>query len=139
MSTEEKRVWVYAAVALAIPVVYFTVVLRQLPGADVTRITYVPALLTAIGVAVLANIVASIATAIAAPREAGLKDERDASIRRYGQRAEYHVLAVGVVGVFALTLAGAAHFWIANALYLAFVLSALASASARIIAYRRGF
>ncbi|MEV4898746.1 hypothetical protein AB0K48_56410 [Nonomuraea sp. NPDC055795] len=139
MSTEEKRVWVYAAVALAIPVVYVTVVLRQLPGADVTRITYVPALLTAIGVAVLANIVASIATAIAAPKEAGLKDERDASIRRYGQRAEYYVLAVGVVGVFALTLSGAAHFWIANALYLAFVLSALASASARIVAYRRGF
>ncbi|MFI9550812.1 hypothetical protein [Nonomuraea endophytica] len=139
MSTEEKRVWVYAAVALAIPVVYFTVVLRQLPGADVTRITYIPALLTAIGVAVLANIVASIATAIAAPKEAGLKDERDAGIRRYGQRAEYYVLAVGVVGVFALTLAGAAHFWIANALYLAFVLSALASAIARIVAYRRGF
>ncbi|MFD9948347.1 hypothetical protein ACFWYW_21365 [Nonomuraea sp. NPDC059023] len=139
MSTEEKRVWAYAAVALAIPVVYFTIVLRQLPGADVTRITYIPALLTAIGVAVLANIVASIATAIAAPREAGLKDERDASIRRYGQRAEYYVLAAGVVGVFALTLAGAAHFWIANALYLAFVLSALASAIARIVAYRRGF
>ncbi|MFI6904653.1 hypothetical protein ACIBKY_25560 [Nonomuraea sp. NPDC050394] len=138
MSTEEKRVWVYAAVALAIPVVYFTVVLRQLPGTDVTRITYIPALLTAIGVAVLANVVASIATAIAAPKEAGLKDERDASIRRYGRRAEYYVLATGVVGVFALTLAGAAHFWIANGLYLAFVLSALASAIARIVAYRRG-
>ncbi|MBB5079174.1 hypothetical protein [Nonomuraea endophytica] len=139
MSTEEKRVWVYAAVALAIPVVYFASVLRQLPGADVTRITYIPALLTAIGVAVLANIVASIATAIAAPKEAGLKDERDAGIRRYGQRAEYYVLAVSVAGVFALTLAGAAHFWIANALYLAFVLSALASAIVRIVAYRRGF
>ncbi|MFI6291431.1 hypothetical protein ACIBEJ_07565 [Nonomuraea sp. NPDC050790] len=139
MSTEEKRVWVYTAVALVVPVVYFTAILRQVPGADVTRITYLPALLTAIGVAVLANVVASVATAIAAPAEAGLKDERDAAIRRYGQRTEYHVLSVGVLGVFALTVSQAAHFWIANALYLTFVLSALASGIVRVVAYRRGF
>ena len=30
-------------------------------------------------------------------------------------------------------------FWIANALYLAFVLAAIASAVVKIIAYRRGF
>jgi NADPH:quinone reductase-like Zn-dependent oxidoreductase len=31
------------------------------------------------------------------------------------------------------------HFWIANAVYLAFVLSALLGSTAKVIAYRRGF
>ncbi|MFD1937013.1 MULTISPECIES: hypothetical protein [Nonomuraea] len=139
MSTEEKRVWIYAVIAVGVPVVYFATILRQVASTDVAHIAYVWPLLTAIGVAVAVNVVASIVTAIAAPREANLKDERDTDIHRYGQRAEYYVLAVGSVAVLGLTLAKFEHFWIANALYLAFVLSALASAIVKIVAYRRGF
>jgi hypothetical protein len=39
---------------------------------------------------------------------------------------------------FVLALAGADHFWIVNALYLAFTLSAVTESASKVIAYRRG-
>ena len=39
---------------------------------------------------------------------------------------------------FVLTLAEFEYFWIANAMYLVFVLSALVGAAVKLIAYRRG-
>jgi hypothetical protein len=48
------------------------------------------------------------------------------------------VLAIGAAGALVLTMAGVAHFWIAQALYLAFVLDALVSSIVKIVAYRRG-
>ncbi|GAA2407821.1 hypothetical protein [Nonomuraea africana] len=139
MSFEEKRVWIYALVALGVPVVYFLIVLGQLPTTEVTQIGYVRPMLIAIGVAIAANLAGVVVAAFAAPREANKKDERDAHINRYGQHVEYYVLAVGAMTALGLTLAGVAHFWIANALYLAFVLSAFTSSVVKIVAYRRGF
>jgi len=49
------------------------------------------------------------------------------------------VLGVGMVVPFVLTLAEFDHFWIANAMYLAFGLSAAVGAVVKLVAYRRGF
>ena len=38
-----------------------------------------------------------------------------------------------------MAMAEADHFWIANVIYLAFVLSAILGSIAKIVAYRRGF
>jgi hypothetical protein len=76
---------------------------------------------------------------IGMPKGADRKDERDSGIYWHGTRVGYFVLAVGAAGAFLLTLAGVEHFWIANALYLTFVLDALISSIVRIVAYRRGF
>ncbi|WP_336206784.1 hypothetical protein [Nonomuraea sp. LPB2021202275-12-8] len=139
MSFEEKRVWIYAAIAAGVPVVYLAIVLPQVAQTPISEIAYVRPLLTIIGVAMAANIVANIVAGMLWPRDANKKDERDTDIHRYGQRTEYYVLAIGALGVFVLTLAEFEHFWIANALYLSFVLSALSSSIVKIVAYRRGF
>jgi hypothetical protein len=47
-------------------------------------------------------------------------------------------VVLGAVAALALALFQAPWFWIANAVYLAFVLSAVVGASARLVAYRRG-
>ena len=39
---------------------------------------------------------------------------------------------------FVLALAEFDHFWIANAMYLVFVLSAVVGAAVKLVAYRRG-
>ncbi|GAA3698555.1 hypothetical protein GCM10022224_075670 [Nonomuraea antimicrobica] len=137
MSYEEKRAWVYAAVAVVVPVVYAVTMFGRLAGTDVTRISYALPLLIAAGVGIVANMLTTML--IGAPKGARHSDERDADIFRHGTHVGYFVLATGVVGAFLLTLAGAAHFWIANALYLAFVLDALVSSIVKIVAYRRGF
>jgi hypothetical protein len=48
------------------------------------------------------------------------------------------VFAVGMVLPFALAMTEADHFWIANSMYLAGVLSALAGTAVKLVAYRRG-
>ena len=139
MSYEEKRTWIYAAIAACVPVVYFATVLSQVPSADVDEIAYVRPMLTAIGVAVVLNIVLGIVAVIASPTDRDKKDERDTSINRYG---EYHagvVLGIAFIVPFILTLARVEHFWIAQTIYLAFVLSALTAAIMKIVVYRRGF
>ncbi|MGN9786059.1 hypothetical protein ACTMTF_31845 [Nonomuraea sp. ZG12] len=137
MSHEEKRAWVYAVIAGVVPVVYAVIVFGRLADASVAEISYVRPLLIAVGVAILANVLAD--TLMGASRGAGRRDERDVGIFRYGTQAGYYVLAAGAAGALLLTLAGFEHFWIANALYLAFVLDALVSSIAKIVAYRRGF
>jgi len=138
MSFEEKSTWIYAAITVGVSAVYFAVVLRQVRNTDVTEIAYVGPMLTAIGVAVALNILAIIVAGIASPQEAGKKDERDKNITRYGQYVGYPVLGVGVVGALVLTMAEFEHFWIANAIYLAFVVSSITESAVKIVAYRRG-
>ncbi len=139
MSYEEKRAWIYAAVAAGVPVVYFTIVLSRLGTTDVTEIAYVRPLLTAIGVAIVLNIILGIVAATVSVQGHDKSDERDTSITRYGEYRAGIVLGAAMLVPFGLTLAGAHHFWIAQAMYLAFVLAALTAAVLKIVAYRRGF
>ncbi|MGI5290308.1 hypothetical protein ACQEVF_44195 [Nonomuraea polychroma] len=139
MSSEEKRSWIYVVVGVGVAAVYFVTVLSKVPGADVARIAYVRPMLIAIGAGIGLSIVASIAAAIASPREAGRTDERDRQIHRLGEYVGFYVMSIAAIVPLALAMAEAAHFWIANALYLAFVLAMLASSIAKIVLYRRGF
>lgn len=138
MSFEEKSTWIYLVVALVVPAVYFTNVLGQLQDTPATEIAYVRPMITAIVIAIVASIAAHIVVAVASPKDADKRDERDRSINRFGEYVGGLVLAVGAVGVLALTMAELEHFWIANALYAAFVLQGITSSTVKLVAYRRG-
>lgn len=139
MSFEEKGTWIYAVLAVALPPIYFVTVLGQLSTTAVSEIDYQRPLLTAIGAAIGLAILATIVVAIASPREAGKSDQRDKEINRLGEHVAGGVLAVGMVVPFGLAMLEVEHFWIANAMYLAFVLSAFCGAAVKLVAYRRGF
>jgi hypothetical protein len=139
MSSEEKHSWIYVVVGVLVPLVYFATVLSKVPGSDVATIGYVWPMLTAIGVGIGASIVLSIMAAIISPREAGKTDVRDKEINRRGEYVGFYVMSIAAIVPLGLAMAEAEQFWIANALYLAFVLAALASAVVKIVAYRRGF
>lgn len=139
MSSEEKRSWIYAVVTAGVSAVYFGTVLSKAPGADVTRIAYVKPMLIAIGAGIVLSIVVGIAAAIASPKDADRTDERDREINRFGEYIAFYVMSIAAIVPLVLTMAEAAHFWIANSLYLAFVLAALASAIVKIVVYRRGW
>ena len=156
MSWEEKITWVSAAVTAAVPAVYFTITLGQLGEVAVTEIAYQRSLLIAIGASIVLTIVGSILTGIGTGIWAGIraeitgkgsaedididrKDERDVQISRRGDLVGYYVSSAGVVGVMAITMLEYEHFWIANALYLSFVVASLVSSAVKLVAYRRGF
>lgn len=138
MSYEEKSTWVYAAIAVIIPIAYLATIVPQLATTPVADIEYQVPLLVAVGVAIVAAIVAAIVISISAPSEAGKRDERDRDIGRFGEYVAGSVTMVLVVGPALLSLAEVHWFWISNGLYLAFAIGAFAGALAKIWAYRRG-
>jgi hypothetical protein len=150
MTFEEKVAWVSAFVFAIVPAVYFTKVLGQLANVSASEIDYQRPMLISIGISIILMIIGSILTGIGSGISAeitapgsgadiGRTDERDKQINRRGELIGYYVSSVGVVGALALTMLEYPYFWIANALYLSFVIAAIVSAAVKIVAYRRGF
>lgn len=131
MSAEERRVWIQGGVAVAGYVVY----LLLLAGG----VGYKVAMLWTIGGGIVGGIVVSIVAGMIWREGLGEKDQRDREIDRFGQHIGTSMLVIGALAGLVLTLLEWPYVWIANALYLGFVLSAVLSSIASIVAYRRGF
>ncbi|TAL42621.1 MAG: hypothetical protein EPN91_07885 [Salinibacterium sp.] len=138
MSYDEKNVWIYGVLVLALPTVYFTFMMGQLMRVPVDHIAYQVPLLLVIGTAIVLAIVMSILIGIFSPKGTRKSDARDREIRRRGEYVTGLVVGFAMLGPFSLTLAGAPHFWIAHAIYLAFVLGAVVGTTVKLVAYRRG-
>lgn len=139
MSFEEKSTWLYGLITAVVPTVYFATMLGRIRETPIAEIDYVGPMLAAIGIAIVVSIVGTIGVAIGSPKDADKSDERDRSINRLGDYWAYYVLSIGVAGALILTFVELDHFWIANAIYLAFVLASLTSVTLKLLAYRRGF
>lgn len=138
MSFEEKGNWVYLVVSVVTYVAYLSVILGRAQDVPLTDVPYVSTMLWTIGIAVALSILGNIVVAISKPSEADKSDVRDKDINRFGEYVGGIVLAVGMLAPFVLALAESDYFWIANAMYLAFVLSAFTSSVVKVVAYRRG-
>lgn len=139
MSYEEKGTWVYLVVSVTGYAVYLFLVLPQLlSGTPVDDIDYVSAALWTIGGAIVAAIVLRIIVEIVVPSGSTRGDVRDKEIGRLGERVGNWFLVAGALGALVLALYEGGYFWIANVIYLGFVLSAILSSVTQVIAYRRG-
>ncbi|WP_033344641.1 hypothetical protein [Catenuloplanes japonicus] len=140
MSSEEKRTWISALVGVVVPIIYLAFVMsRAASGAEVATIAYAWPMLISIGAGVVAGIVLAIVTAAVLPKEPDRVDERDREINRRGEFAGFYVMSIAAIVPLVMAMARVEQFWIAHALYLAFVLAALASSVVKIVAYRRGW
>jgi membrane glycosyltransferase len=139
MTFEEKRAWVMLVTSVVAYLVYVAVVLGRLDGGPLADVSYVGSLLWTVGLTILANIVINIALGIASPREAQQKDERDREIWRFGDHVGQSFVVIGAVAAMIMAMLELDYFWIANAVYLCFALSAILGSIAKVIAYRRGF
>ncbi|MET9633655.1 hypothetical protein ABZX92_39980 [Lentzea sp. NPDC006480] len=138
MAVEEKRAWALAASAVVGYAVYVLLVLTGRHGRPLAEAPYIGALLWTIGLGIVFGIVTGIWFGIAA-RDDGLQaDERDREIGRFGDHIGQSFVVIGGISAMALAMVEAPYFWIANVLYLCFVLSALLGSLAKIAAYRRG-
>jgi hypothetical protein len=99
---------------------------------------YVPVLLSTVSGAIVINILASIVISTANRLEADNRDQRDREVKAFGDRVGQAFVIVGAVAALILALFEAPWFWIANAVYLAFVLSAIVGSIARLVGYRKG-
>ncbi len=139
MSFEEKSAWVMGILAVAAYAVYLAVVLGMAGSVPLTEVPYMAPLLWTVGGSIVASIVLHTAIRAFSAKEAGIKDQRDKEIYRFGESVGQSFLVVGGVAALIMAMAEADHFWIANAIYLAFFLSAILGSVAKIVAYRQGF
>jgi MFS family permease len=139
MPYEEKNAWAFGLVAIAGYVTYLAILLPRSAGIPLAETPYVGPMLATIGGAILAGILAGIVIGILSPRDRDKKDQRDREIYRFGEYVGRAFVVIGAVSALLLAMFEADHFWIANAVYLAFVLSAVLSTVARLVAYRRAF
>jgi hypothetical protein len=138
MSYEEKNAWVFGGVAVVAYVAYVAVILTRAAGAPLAEVSYAWTMIATIGAAIIANIVIMVFLS-AATRDRGQKDERDREIGWRGDHIGQAFVVIGAVGALAMAMLEVDYFWIANCIYLFFVLSAVVSSTAKIVAYRRGF
>ncbi|GAA3095989.1 hypothetical protein [Streptosporangium carneum] len=138
MSYEEKGKWIYLLVILGTYGAYVAVILSRTRGVPLAEVAYVSPMLWSIGVSIVLSIVGRIVVEIAKPSESYKIDVRDRDINRFGEYVGGTVLGVAMVVPFGLVMLETDYFWIANAIYAAFVVSALTSTCLKLVAYRRG-
>lgn len=139
MSFEEKSAWIMGVVAVGSYSVYLAIVLGLAGRTPLTEVSYVAPLLWTVGSSIAASIALHAVIGISSPRDAGKKDQRDKEIYRFGEYIGQSFVVIGGVAALLMAMAELDHFWIANVIYLTFVLSAILGSVAKIVAYRRGF
>lgn len=138
MTFTEKNTLIFLVVSALGLGVYAALVFSRAQGVPLVEVAYAAPMLWTIGGAIVAGIVGQTVLSALEPKEAREKDQRDRDIDRFGILMGQSFIVIGGVVALLLTMAEAKYFWIANTLYLGFVLSALVGSSARLIAYRRG-
>jgi len=83
--------------------------------------------------------VLDIATSLGTPRSEYKADARDKEIARIGDLTGQSFLVIGALVGMGLAMLDADSFWVANVIYLGFVLSAVLGSATKIAGYRGGF
>jgi hypothetical protein len=138
MSYEEKGTWVYLVACLGAYGVYLAIVLGRLASTPATQVPYVSVLLWTTGASILASIVGRILVETASPSGSRRSDVRDKEIYRFGEYASRWFIVAGAGAALGMAMAQWDDFWIANVIYLGFVLWAVAGSVVKLVAYRRG-
>jgi len=138
VSYHEKFTWAFGVIAIVAYAVYAAIIAPQLASTPPGEIEYWLPMLVTIGAAILGGILVGIVLGIVSPRGADKEDERDRRIARFGDHVGNAFVAIGAIAAIVLSMLRVDWFWIANAVYLAFVLSAVFASMAKIAAYREG-
>ena len=137
MSFAEKNTWLWVVIGVVVPGAYIVSILSQLRTTAAAQIAYEQPMLISIGVVIALSILGAIGTAIISGGDTK-EDPRDKEIDRFGEYAGYWLMMLGAVAVMGMAMAKFDHFWIANTIYVAGVLSGLVGSVVKIASYRLG-
>jgi hypothetical protein len=139
MTHEEKRAWIRLVVAVLGYSAYVAIIVSRADGRSLPDVPYASTLLWTVGAAIVASIVAEAGMAIVIAGASRAKDVRDREIGVLGERVGQSFVVIGAVAAMLMAMADWDRFWIANMIYLCFVLSAILGGITKVIAYRRSF
>jgi protein-S-isoprenylcysteine O-methyltransferase Ste14 len=139
MTHEEKRAWIRLVVAVLAYSAYVAVIVSRADGRSLPDVPYASVLLWTVGAAIVASIVVEAGMAIVVPGASRARDARDREIGRLGDHIGQSFLVIGAVAAMFMAMADWDRFWIANVIYLCFVLSAVLGGITKVIVYRGSF
>ena len=137
MSYDERGTWVYLVMSAGAYLVYLAIILGRVLSTPVEHVSYVAVLLWTTGASIVASTVGRTLAETVAPGDRR-SDARDREIYRFGEYASRWFVVAGSAAGFAMALARWDYFWIANVIFLGFVLWAVAGSVVKLVAYRRG-
>jgi hypothetical protein len=138
MSYEERGVWANLLSSAIAYIVYLAIVVPRLFHTPAAHVAYLlPLLATTLASVFIAMMVRS-AVEVARPSDSGKADVRDRDIARFGDHASRWCVVGGAIAGFIGASDHWDYFWIANVIYLGFVLWAVVGSVLRLVAYRRG-
>jgi len=138
VSYEEKGTWVYLVTSAGAYAVYLAIVVGRLLSTPAPEVSYVPVLVWTAFASIIATTVGRVVFETARPSDSRRADARDKEISRFGEHAARWFIVAGASAGLAMAMVKWDYFWIANAIYLGFVLWAVAGSALKLVAYRRG-
>ena len=133
-----KGTWVYLVTSAAAYLVYLAIMLGRVASTPVDQVPYVAVLLWTCGASIVANMAGRMLVEMARPSDSRRADVRDREIYRSGEYASRWFLVAGAAAAMLMAMAKWDYFWIANVIYLGFVLWAVGGSALKLVAYRRG-
>ena len=138
MSYEEKGVWAYLLSSAGAYIAYLAIVVPRLFRTPAAHVSYLaPLLVTTIASIFISTVVRSVLE-VARPSDSSKADVRDRDIARFGEHASRWCVVGGAAAGFFMAFRQWDYFWIANVIYLGFVLWAVVGSVLRLVAYHRG-
>src|SRR5690348_8501924 len=110
----------------------------RVASTPVDQVPYVAVLLWTCGASIVANTAGRMLAEMARPSDSRRADVRDKEIYRFGEYASRWFLVAGAAAAMLMAMAKWDYFWIANVIYLGFVLWAVGGSALKLAAYRRG-
>ncbi|MBO0870293.1 MAG: hypothetical protein J2P15_17200 [Micromonosporaceae bacterium] len=138
MSYEEKGVWAYLTAVVGTYTAYLVIILGRLATTPVSQVHYAVVLLWTTVASTAVSVVVRTAIETARPSDGRRKDVRDREIYRFGEYASRWLVVLAAGAAMLMAMARWDYFWIANVIYLGFVLWAVVGSVLKVVAYRRG-
>jgi hypothetical protein len=138
MSYEEKGTWAYLVAVAGSYGVYLAIIISRLASTPVSQVQYAATLLWTTVASVGASVAIRTAIETMRPSESHRRDVRDREIGRFGEYASRWFVVLGAGAALLMAMARWDYFWIANVIYLGFVLWAIVGSVLKLVAYRRG-
>ena len=138
MSYEEKGNWAYLVSVAGGYLVYLVIIIGRLQHTPAAQVSYGWVLFWTAFASMVGSTVGRTQLEATSPSESRRRDVRDKEIYRFGEYASRWFVVGGAAAGLLMAVAKWEYFWIANVIYLGFVLWAVAGSATRLIAYRRG-
>jgi uncharacterized ion transporter superfamily protein YfcC len=135
MSRDEAENWIFALVSLVSTITYLAILIPRSIGTAVTDVAFVAPLAWTAAIGAAVGFGAAAVLRAAWPKQGRVRDERDKEIVLIGQYVGSGMVTIGAMAALVLSCLEVDRYWVANSLFVGFLLGGLFTALTKVGAY----